>query len=209
MENVLDVYTRPYDAQRPLICLDENPYVLHKDTIKPLATRSKSPQKIDYEYERHGYCAITGLIEPLTGKQFIDVRLTRKATDFAQVIAWLVDECYPQAAKIVLVMDNLNTHTAGSLYKQFPPAKAKRLWDKLEVHHTPKHGSWLNIAEIGLNLFSKQCLGQRRIPTLLELNAELQAWCHERNQKQIPVQWHFTTQDARIKLRSLYPKLPN
>lgn len=207
MEDVLDVYAQPYQAKRPLICLDEKPYILHQDVVKPLAMRGKSPRKIDYEYERHGYCAIFGLIEPLTGQQFVDARPTRKAVDFAEVIAWLVDELYPQADKIVLVLDNLNTHTPAALYKRFSPAKARRLLKKLEIHYTPKHGSWLNIAEIGLNLFTRQCLANRRLASVAKLNQELQAWCRQRNQKGIAVNWQFTTKDARTKLQSLYPKL--
>ncbi|RYL86133.1 IS630 family transposase, partial [Sporolactobacillus sp. THM19-2] len=198
MEDVLDVYSRPYDPQKPLICLDEKPYMMHADKVQPLPIRNKSPRKVDYEYERKGSCSIFGLIEPLTGKQYVDVRSTRTAIDFAEVVHHLVDDLYPQAKKIVLVMDNLNTHRIGSLYKKYPPTEAKRILDKLDIHYTPKHGSWLNIAEIGLNLFSKQCLN-RRIPTIEELDRELNAWCDDRNHQSIAVKWQFTTADARTK----------
>ncbi len=206
MEDVLDTYALPYDNNRPLVCLDEKPYNLHGDVIEPLPTRKMSPKKIDYEYTRNGYCAITGLIEPLTGKQYVDIRKRRTACDFAEIIKWMVDELYPSADKIVLVMDNLNTHTIGALYKRFEPKEARRLAKKLEIHHTPKHGSWLNIAEIGLNLLSRQCIN-RRIPEMEQLKQEVAAWCSERNAKNLSIDWQFTTADARIKLHSLYPKL--
>lgn len=206
MEDVLDTYALPYDNNRPLVCLDEKPYNLHGDVIEPLPTRKMSPKKIDYEYTRNGYCAITGLIEPLTGKQYVDIRKRRTACDFAEIIKWMVDELYPSADKIVLVMDNLNTHAIGALYKRFEPKEARRLAKKLEIHHTPKHGSWLNIAEIGLNLLSRQCIN-RRIPEMEQLKQEVAAWCSERNAKNLSIDWQFTTADARIKLHSLYPKL--
>lgn len=167
MEDVLAVYERMLDARRPVICLDEKSHMLHGDVHTPLPIRAGSSRKVDYEYQRNVYCSIFDLIEPLTGKQYVDARPTRTAKDFAEVIEHLVDDLYQQADKIVLVMDNLNTHRIGSLYKRFAPAKAKRLLDKLEIHYTPKHGSWLSIAEIGLNLLTRQCL-DRRIPTLAE-----------------------------------------
>ncbi|WP_240697386.1 IS630 family transposase [Sporolactobacillus sp. THM19-2] len=206
MKDVLDIYSRPYDPQKPLICLNEKPCMMHADKVQPLPIRNKSPRKTDYEYERRGSCSIFGIIELLTGKQYVDIRPTRTAIDFAEGVHHLVDDWYPQAEKIVLVMDNLNTHRIGSLYKKYPLAEAKRILDKLDIHYTPKHGSWLNIAEIGLNLFSKQCLN-RRIPTIEELDRELNAWCEDRNHQSIAVKWPFTTADARTKLGSLYPEL--
>lgn len=206
MEDVLDTYALPYDSQKPLICLDEKPYVLHGDVSEPLPTRRMNPKKIDYEYTRNGYCAIIGLIEPLTGKQYVDVRERRTSRDFAEVIKWIVDVLYPSADKIILVMDNLNIHKIGSLYQRFEPKEARRLAGKLEVHYTPKHGSWLNIAEIGLNLLSRQCLN-RRIPEIEQLRQEVTTWCSERNKKNLSIDWQFTTADARIKLHSLYPKI--
>lgn len=180
--------------------------MLHGDVVKPLPTRRASQRKLDYEYSRHGYCAIIGLIEPLTGKQYVDVRGRRTARDFAEVIKWMVDELYPDADKIVLVMDNLNIHKIGSLYHRYSPEIARRLVRKLEIHYTPIHGSWLNIAEIGLNLLTRQCIN-RRIPEIEQLRRELTTWCRERNAKKLAVDWQFTTEDARVKLHSLYPKL--
>lgn len=206
MEDVLDVYVRPYNPHRPVICLDEKPFMLHDHYLEPLPMRPGSPAKLDYQYQRRGYCSIFSLIEPLTGQQYVDIRKTRKAVDFAEVIAWLVDVLYPNAERIVLVMDNLNTHVPGSLYKRFPPAAAKRLLDRLEIHYTPKHGSWLNIAEIGIQLFSQDCLN-RRIGSIEEVREELMAWCAERNRLKKAIHWQFTTADARIKLRSLYPDI--
>ncbi len=204
MEEVLDIYIQPYNPKRPQICLDEKPYALYGDIIEPLKAQSGKKKRIDPQYKHGGFTTIFGLIEPLTGKQYTDVRKHRTALDFAEVIKRLVNELYPEAEKIVLVLDNLNTHVPASLYKRYEPAEARRILDKIEFHYTPKHGSWLNIAEIGLNLFTKQCLA-KRMNSIEQLTEELDTWCEWRNQAKIAVNWHFTTKDARTKLRSLYP----
>ena len=206
MEDILGVYQLPYNQKEPVLCLDEKPYNLHKDTISPLPMRVGSTKKIDYEYARNGHVSIFSIIEPLTGKQHVDARKKRTAMDFAEVVKWIVDDLYPEADKIILVLDNLNTHKVGSLYKRFKAPEANRIMSKLEFHYTPKHGNWLNIAEIGINILTRQCLS-RRIPTVEVLSSELEAWCEERNKVNHKINWQFTTKDARIKLRSLYPKL--
>ena len=206
MEDILDVYERPYDSTMPVVCMDEKPYQLIGDAREPLPVRPGDTQKIDSEYVRNGTCSIFAFIEPLGGKHHVSVREHRTATDWAEEIRYLVDEMYPDAKKIILVMDNLNTHKPASLYKAFPPEVARRILRRLEIHYTPKHGSWLDIAEIELNVMTRQCLN-RRIDNIVDLRSELGAWENERNKQQATVNWQFRTADARIKLSSLYPVL--
>ena len=206
MEDILDVYTRPYDPRRPLVCLDEMPEQLLADVRPPLPMQPARPARVDYEYERRGTANLFLVCEPLAGQRWVTVTDRRTAIDWAHQIKDLVDGRYPDVERIVLVLDNLNTHTPGSLYEAFPPPEAKRLADKLEIHYTPKHGSWLNIAEIELSVLSRQCL-DRRIPDKVTLQAEVTAWQERRNATGGTVDWRFTTEDARIKLKRLYPKI--
>jgi hypothetical protein len=206
MEDVLEVYTRPYDARRPQVCLDETSVQLVSDKRTPLPMRPGQPMRYDYEYVRHGVSALFMLNEPLRGWREVVIADQRTAIDWAHVVKHLVDVHYPQAEKIVLVMDNLNTHTPGSLYEAFEPTEAQRLADKLEIHYTPKHGSWLNMAETELSVLSRQCL-HRHIPDRETLASETSAWMHDRNVDQSTIDWRFTTDDARIKLKRLYPAL--
>jgi hypothetical protein len=206
MEDVLEVYTRPYDPRRPLVCLDETSKQLLRDTRAGQLPAPDRPARVDYEYEREGVVNLFLCCEPLAGRRWVDVTAQRTRRDWAQQIQQLVDAHYPDAERIVLIMDNLNVHTPGALYDTFPPAEAKRLADKLEIHHTPKHGSWLNIAEIELSVLSRQCL-DRRVPDAATLVHEVAAWQDRRNASATPVDWRFTTADARIKLKRLYPSL--
>ena len=206
MEDVLDVYKRPYDAKRPVICMDESSKQLIKDTRIPIPATSGEPERYDTEYERNGTCNIFLHIEPLKGKRKLKVTERRTKIDWAHFIKELVDKDYPNAEKIVLVMDNLNTHAGSSLYEAFPPADAKRILDKLEIHHTPKHGSWLNVAEIEFSTLSRQCL-DRRIPDKDTIVREISAWNKMRNEENAFVDWQFTTENARTKLKKLYPNL--
>ena len=206
MEDVLDVYELPYNPERPVVCMDEKPYQLLGDARKPLPMRPGDNQKTDSEYVRNGTCSIFAFVEPLGGTHHVSVREQRTAFDWAMEIKYLSDEMFPDAKKIILVMDNLNTHKAASLYKAFPPSEARRIIKRLEIHYTPKHGSWLDIAEIELNVMTRQCLS-RRISTLDKLKCELSAWEMERNRDTAKIQWHFQTGDAREKLISLYPTL--
>jgi transposase len=206
MEDVLDVYCRPYDQARPLICLDEASRQLLADTRPPTPPQVGRPQRVDYEYERRGTANLFLWCEPLVGRRHVRVTDQRTRVDWAQTIRELVGEHHPTAERIVLVMDNLNTHTSGSLYEAFPPAEAKRLADKLEIHYTPKHGSWLNIAELELSVLARQCL-DRRIPDRETLEREVSAWEAERNALGGAIDWRFTTDDARIKLKRLYPSI--
>ena len=204
MEDILDVYDRPYDVKYPVVCMDEKPYQLLGEVRKPLPARPGDDRKIDSEYVRNGTCSIFAFIEPLGGRHHVSVREHRTAADWAEEIRYLSDCMYPDAEKIVLVMDNLNTHKPASLYKKYPPAEARRIIKRLEIHYTPKHGSWLDIAEIELNVMTRQCLS-RRIDNLATLRTELAAWETERNISAAKVNWQFRTSDARIKLCSLYP----
>jgi hypothetical protein len=206
MEDVLDVYKREYDPRRPQICMDEMPKQLLAEKQAPLLMKPGQLQKQDYEYERHGTSNVFMLFEPLAGKRYIETNSHRKAVDWAQVMKTLSDQYYPEAEVIVLVMDNLNTHKLASFYEAFEPEEAHRLSRRFEIHYTPKHGSWLNMAEIELSALVRQCLG-RRIPDQNALNAEAQAWANERNDKVVKVDWRFSTADARIKLKHLYPKI--
>jgi hypothetical protein len=204
MEDVLDVYQRPYDPKRPLVCMDEIAKQLLRDTRDPLPAVPGQVAREDYEYEHEGVVNIFLFCEPLRARRWVDVTDRRTKQDWAAQIKDLVDGRYPEAERIVLVLDNLNTHTPAALYEAFDPADAKRLTDKLEIHYTPKHGSWLNIAEIELSVLSRQCLN-RRVPDFTTLASEVLAWQHARDVQGGTVKWHFTTDDARIKLRRLYP----
>jgi hypothetical protein len=210
MEDVLDVYTRPYDPRFPQVCFDERPVQLVADGRPPLPPRPTTeehegtPLRQDYEYERKGTANLFLWYEPLQSRRHVEVSEHRCRDDWAQCIKRLVDESYPEAEKIVLVMDNLNIHSPASLYVAFEPHEAKRLADKLEIHYTPKHGSWLDMAEIELAILSSQCL-DRRIPDTDLLKTEVAAWEVQRNETATAVKWRFTTADARIKLKHLYP----
>jgi len=205
MEDVLAVYARPYDEKRPVICMDEKPYQFLSLSQKPIPMKPGSPEREDYQYIRLGTCSIFIFTEPLSGWRYAQASLQRTKKDWAHHIRWMLNEQYPDVEKIVLVMDNLNTHKISSLYETFEPQEAFRLAQRLEIHYTPIHGSWLNIAEIELSAMAAQCLGQRRIPGLMSMNEELAAWHTQRNQSQKGVDWHFSTKDARIKLKRLYP----
>jgi len=206
MEDVLDVYQRPYDPKRPQVCLDEASKQLLGEVREPIPMQPGKPEREDYEYERHGTANLFVIAEPLRGWRHVKVTDQRTRVDFAHVIQEMVDVHYPEAERIVLVMDNLNTHSPASLYEAFEPAEAKRLADKLEIHYTPKHGSWLNMAEIELSVMGRQCLAQR-MPTKERLTDEAAAWEARRNQHRIRIDWRFTTADARIKLKRLYPSI--
>ena len=205
MEDVLEVYHRPLDPLRPLVCLDEKPVTLHSEVQPPQAVVPGRAARRDYEYRREGTANLFMIFEPLTGRRRVKVTERRTAQDFAQVVRELVD-AHPEAEKIVLVLDNLNTHKLGSLYATFPPAEARRLAAKLEIHYTPKHGSWLNMAEIELSVLERQCL-DRRIPDVPTLARETGAWAGRRNGQAARMEWRFTTREARIKLKRLYPSL--
>ena len=206
MEDVLDVYEMPYDPAIPVVCMDEKPYQLLGEVRDSWAMRPGDDKKVDSEYTRNGTCSIFAFIEPLGGMHHVSVREHRTAKDWAGEIKYLSDVMYPDAEKIILVMDNLNTHAISSLYKAFKPEEARRITKRLEIHYTPKHGSWLNIAEIELNVMTRQCLS-RRISSIENLQSELSVWENERNNKQAGVNWQFKTSDARIKLTSLYPNI--
>jgi hypothetical protein len=203
MEDVLAVYARPYDPDRPVVCMDEKPYQLLGHARNPIPATPGHDRKEDSEYVRHGTCCVFCWVEPLAGWRRVDAQPRRTRTDWANQIRHLLTVEYPDAKTVVLVMDNLNTHAIASLYQAFAPAEAFALAQRLEVHHTPKHGSWLNIAEIELSALTRQCL-DRRIDDLAVLNTELAAWQAATNTAQRQVDWQFTTGDARIKLRHLY-----
>lgn len=205
MEDVLDVYTRAYDPARPVVCMDEKPYQLLGHTRDPIPARPGCDRKEDSEYIRCGTCSIFVWVEPLQGWRHVDAQPQRTRIDWARQVERLLTIDYPDADTVILVMDNLNTHNIASLYEAFPPEKAFTLAQRLEIHHTPKHGSWLNIAEIELSALTRQCL-DRRIDNLDLLNTELAAWQHATNTAQRQLNWHFTTNDARTKLRHLYPE---
>lgn len=206
MEDVLDIYQRPYDPKIPVICTDEQPVQLIQETRQPLPAQSGQPERVDYEYERKGTAVIFMFTEPLAGRRRVSVRERRTAMDWAEEVRHLLEEEYPQAEKVILICDQLNTHTIGALYQAFPPAQARALARRLEIHYTPKHGSWLNIAEIELSALTRQCL-DRRIGDIETLRREVQAWCIERNHAQKAVDWQFTTADARVRLKRLYPQI--
>ena len=206
MEDVLDLYQQPYDPEYPLWCMDEKPYKLLGEVRNPLPTRPGLIRKEDSEYKRNGVASIFCCIQPHTGKIVTDAEWTRTAVDWAEKIKYLVDVVEPKAKKIILVMDNLNVHKVDSLYKAFPPEEARRIARRIEIHYTPKHGSWLDIAEIGLNIITRECL-ERRIPTLEKLKNELKIWNDEYDRHKTIIKWQFTTPKARIKLKRLYPDI--
>jgi hypothetical protein len=204
MENTLELYHRPYDAQQPVVCMDETTKQLTREVIEPLPAMPGQPERFDTLYQRNGVATIFMMFEPLGGWRRVSVTESKTRLDWAWQIKRLLAEDYPNAAKVHLVLDNLNTHGGASLYEAFAPAEARRLLGRLEFHHTPKHGSWLNMAEIELSVLSRQCL-ERRIPDGPTLVAEIDAWQAQRNNQVSKVRWQFTTADARIKLRRLYP----
>ena len=206
MEDVLEVYHRDYGEQEVLVCLDETSKQLVQETRQPLPARPGVPLAYDYEYQRNGVSNLFMLFAPLEGWRRVEVTERRTRTDWAEVVRKLVDEDYPDKERIVLVMDNLNTHHPASLYEAFEPAEARRIAERLEIHYTPRHGSWLNMAESELAVLTRQCL-DRRIPDQELLGQETRAWQDQRNRLEVGAEWRFTTQDARIKLKSLYPSL--
>ena len=206
MEDILEVYQRPYDPQRPLVCLDETSKQLIAETRVPIAAKPGRPGRHDYEYRRNGTANLFMMFAPLEGWRHVKVTDRHTAVDYAQVLKELSDTHFPRSAKIVLVQDNLNTHKPASLYEAFPPAEARRLVERFEWHYTPKHGSWLDMAESELGILSSQCL-DRRIPDQQVLKDEVEAWVADRNTKHAKANWQFTTADARVKLRRLYPAL--
>ena len=208
MEQVLDVYKRPYNKSRPVVCMDETPKQLIKEVHKLLPMKPGFERKVDYEYSRSGICNVFMINEPLAGKRFTKVTNQRTKRDWAILVRYICDKLYPDAEIISLVMDNLASHSAAALYETFEPAEAKRIWDRLEFIYTPKHGSWLNMAEIELNVLTKQCLN-RRIDKIKTVKAEVKAWQNHRNKKDTKIKWQFTTKNARIKLHRLYPSIHN
>lgn len=205
MEQVLDVYKRPYDPGRPLVCMDETPRQLIRERRLPLPASPGRVTRYDYEYERCGVCNVFLAVEPLAGRRTVQVTERKTKTDWALFVETIAG-LYPDAEKITLVMDNYNTHVPGALYEMFPPAKAKVLWDRFEFVYTPKHGSWLNMAEIELSVLTRQCL-DRRIDNLQEMSAQVQSWQNRRNNADAKIDWQFTSDNARIKLKRLYPTL--
>lgn len=204
MEDVLDVYTRPYDADHPLVCMDETSKQQITEVRRPVASQPGQPYRYDSEYQRNGVSNLFMFFAPLEGWRHVKVTDRRTKVDWAVAMRELVDEHFPHAESITVVMDNLNTHCPSSLYEAFPPAEAKRILNRLNLHYTPKHGSWLNMAEIELSVLGRQCLS-RRIPDQPTLRREVAAWEAARNAQGSTVDWRFTTRDARIKLKKLYP----
>ena len=206
MEDVLEVYHRPADEKRPVVCIDEASRQLIGEVARPAPAAPGRPERVDYEYVRNGTANLFMVLMPLLGLRSVHVTQRRTAKDFAQVLRWLVEDVHAEAEKVVLVCDNLNTHKAACLYEALPPEQARRIAAKLEWHYTPKHGSWLNMAEIELSVLSRQCL-DRRVESAEEMRREVGAWEDDRNERGVGVQWRFTTADARIKLRKLYPTI--
>jgi hypothetical protein len=207
MEDVLEVYSRPYNPARPVICMDEKPFQMLGEVCEAIPMKPGEVGKVDSEYKREGTCSIFIFTEPLAGWRYAEAFEHRTKKDWAHRVKWVLDNQYPDAEKVVLVMDNLNTHVISSFYETFPAEEAFRLSRRLEIHYTPKHGSWLDIAEIELSALATQCLGNRRISSIEALNKELIAWESRRNANQKGVDWHFTTDDARTKLKRLYPAI--
>lgn len=204
MENVLDVYKRPFDPKRPVVCMDESPKQLIAEVRPGMAMRPGQPKRVDYEYIRKGVVNIFIATQPLAGYRVVEVTERKKKTDWAKFCKMLADCHYPEAERITLVMDNFNTHKAGSFYEAFPPEEARRLVKRFEFVYTPKHGSWLNMAEIELQVLNKQCLS-RHIDSKTVISQEVKAWTAARNSENTKINWQFTTKDARIKLKRLYP----
>ena len=206
MEDILDIYEMPYNPVIPVVCMDEKPYQILGEVRDSWAMRPGDDKKVNSEYTRNGTCSIFAFIEPLGGMHHVSVRERRTAKGWAEEMKYLSDVMYPDAEKIILVMDDLNIHNPASLYKAFPPEEARRIIKRFEIHYTPKHGSWLDIAEIELNVMTRQCLS-RRIASIEHLQKELSAWEKERNSSQVSVNWQFKTNNTRTKLVSLYPDL--
>ena len=206
MEDVLTVYEQPYDPDYPQVCLDEKLVTLHGDVVDPLPVQPGYPERVDYEYERIGTTNLFVMVERLSGYRHVEVTERRTAVDYAHQLQWLADVRYPQAKKIRLVQDNLNTHRLANLYLVFPPEEARRLTERFEVHYTPTHASWLNMAEIEIGIFERGCL-RRRVPSMEVLHQRVTALEAERNTAQATINWRFTTGDARIRLARLYPTL--
>jgi hypothetical protein len=206
MEMVLDVYKTPYNKKFPVICMDESPKQLIKQTRVPISRKPGRDARQDYEYSRNGVANIFMVNEPLKGKRYVKVFSSKTKKDWAHFIKEIADKHYPKSKKIRLVMDNLNTHEPSALYETFPPQEAKRIWDRFEFIYTPKHGSWLNMAEIELNVLMGQCLS-RRIASMATIKSEVNAWQHSRNNKKAKINWQFRTDDARVKLKRLYPTI--
>ena len=207
MEDVLDIYAQSYDPSFPVICMDEQPVQFTKETRASIPATSTSAKRVDYEYERAGTASIFMFTEPLTGWRSATIRERRTKTDWAMEMAMLLEGKYAQADKIILVCDNLNTHTLGAFYEAFPPERARQLSRRIEFHFTPKHGSWLNIAENELSSMTRQCVAHRRIGDIKKMQKEIKAWAQASNKKKRGVNWQFKIDDARIKLRSLYPSI--
>ena len=208
MEDVLDLYARPYDPAHPVVCLDECPYQLVEEVRQPLPAQPGQPQRYDYEYRRMGTCNLFMVFQPARGWRQVTVTRQRTIPDFAHQMKTLVDLHFPEAETIVVVLDNLNTHSLASLYATFDPAEARRLARKLVFHFTPKHASWLNMVEIEWSVLSRQCIGGR-IPSTAQLAQQIAAWQADRNARQATVHWQFTISDARDKMKSLYPSNPS
>jgi hypothetical protein len=206
MEDILEVYTRPYNQKVPVVCMDESSVQLIGEVHEPIPAAPGHPELMDDEYVRNGVASIFLEVEPLGGKRKVKITERRTRIDWAHFIKEMLEERYADAERVVLVMDNLNTHNAASLYTAFPPEEARRLAERLEIHYTPKHGSWLNIAEIELSVLKRQCLAGR-IACIEKMRAEVHAWNIDRNNRQSNIDWQFRTDDARIKLKRLYPKL--
>lgn len=206
MEKVLDIYKRPYNEKNPVVCMDESPKQLIGETRIGTQMEPGKEKRIDYEYSRKGTCNIFMVNEPLAGKRRVKITQTKTKLDWAELIKEIADNDYPKANKITLVMDNLNTHTSGALYEKFEPKEAKRILDRFEFVYTPKHGSWLNMAEIELHVLNSQCLN-RRIENINTIVSETKAWENYRNNKIAKINWQFTTKDSRIKLKKLYPSI--
>lgn len=206
MEDTLEVYKRPYDPARPVICMDESSKQQTKEVRIPIPAEPGKGERYDTEYERNGVSNLFMFFEPLAGKRDVVITEKRTAVEWARQVRDLVDKRWPEAERITLVMDNLNTHAGASLYKAFEPREARRILERLDIHYTPKHGSWLNMAEVEFSILSRQCL-ERRIPDRETLEKEVAAWAKKRNDHPKPMEWRFTTEDARIKLKRLYPTI--
>lgn len=206
MEDVLDLYCRPYEPRRPVVNMDEQPVQLVGQTRAPVPAAPGRPERIDYEYERRGTASLFLFVEALAGWRRLETRSRRTSRDWAREVEALLDEDYPEAEKVILICDNLNTHSVAALYEAFEPEEARRLAGRLEIHYTPKHGSWLNIAECELSAFSRQCLAER-VPDAMTLTQKAKTWEEHRNRRQQGVNWRFTTKDARIRLKRLYPEI--
>lgn len=207
MEDVLEIYARPYNSKIPVICMDEQPVQLLKEVRTPIVATKNHPKRVDYEYERAGTAAIFMFTEPLVGKREVRVRARRTKIDWAIEMERLLRTQYADAEKIILVCDNLNTHTRGAFYEAFPAEKAREIVRRIEFHHTPKHGSWLNVAECELSAMTSQCINNRRFGCIEWLEQELLAWAHKTNQTQRGVNWQFSIENARHKLKSIYPRI--